>query len=39
MRFEETGFRVLRRPVDMELVSGLLSLSNPGGSLTLRDLP
>ena len=39
MRFEEAGFRVLRRPMDMEVVGDLLSLSNRAGSLTLRRLP
>lgn len=39
MRFEERGFRILSRPMKMEMVGNLLSLSNRAGSLTLRRLP
>jgi heat shock protein HslJ len=36
MRFEEDGWEVLRRPMNMDMVGDLLSLSNRAGSLTLR---
>lgn len=39
MRFEEAGFRILRRPMDMEMIGELLSLSNRAGAMTLRRLP
>lgn len=39
MRFEDAGWRVLGRAMDVQFTGGILSLSNRAGSLTLRRLP